>query len=58
MPQKTKYLLSKNKSKITIKTKKKRKVEDMEVRDQVLLHDNTKKRKKGVFFKGPAAYSP
>ena len=39
------------------KNLKKRKIEDMEVGDQVLLYDNTKKRKKGPslkpVFKGP-----
>ena len=39
------------------KNVKKRKVEDIEVGDQVLLYDNTKKRKKGAslkpVFKGP-----
>ena len=39
------------------KNLKKRKVEDIEVGDQILLYDNTKKRKKGAslkpVFKGP-----
>ena len=56
MLQKTKQLLSKNKKTIKIKTRK-RKVQDMKVGNQVLLHNNTKKRKKGAslkpVFKGP-----